>query len=238
MEVRLVMVRHGEADHNVKESQRAGSGFGVIDHYVLDGEKRICDSKLTETGRQQAQLVAERLKEEKIDLAASSDLRRARDTALAVVSRHSNSQVHTWKSARERFFGCFEKSPKLGMKLIGSQTFVEDFIEDRSLLTWRIPEGGESVVDLRTRITEEFLPQLVSQAGALKLERPTVLVASHGLFIKELHRILREKSSTGDNFGMENPVVNTSVSQYRLQVEREEIRDVKCDFYACGKHLQ
>ena len=238
MEVRLVMVRHGEADHNVKESQRAGSGFGVIDHYVLDGEKRICDSKLTETGRQQAQLVAERLKEEKIDLAASSDLRRARDTALAVVSRHSNSQVHTWKSARERFFGCFEKSPKLGMKLIGSQTFVEDFIEDRSLLTWRIPEGGESVVDLRTRITEEFLPQLVSQAAALKLERPTVLVASHGLFIKELHRILGEKSSTGENFGKGKFVVNTSVSQYRLQVDREEIRDVKCDFYACDKHLQ
>ena len=94
MEVRLVMVRHGEADHNVTESQRAGSGSGVIVHYVQDGEKRICDTELTETGRQQAQLVAERLKEEKIDLAASSDLRRARDTALAVVSRHTNiSQV-------------------------------------------------------------------------------------------------------------------------------------------------
>merc|ERR1711884_235423 len=235
MEVVLVMVRHGEADHNVTEDQRAGAGSGRIVNYVEDGEKRICDTELTETGRQQAHLVAERLKEEKIDLAAASDLRRARDTALAVASRHNNIQVHTWKSARERFFGCVEKNPKLGMKLIGSQTFVEDYIEDRSLLTWRIPEGGESVVDLRTRITAEFLPHLLSQARGLQLERPTVLVASHGLFIKELHRMLGEKSLTGrDNFGLENPVVNTAVSQYRLQVESGEIRDVKCDFYACG----
>ena len=232
------MVRHGEADHNVTETQRAGSGSGVIVHYVEDGEKRICDTELTENGRQQAQLVAERLKQEKIDLAAASDMRRARDTALAVVSRHNNIQVHTWKSARERYFGCFEKNPKLGMKLIMSQTFVEDYIEDRSLLTWRIPEGGESVVDLRTRITEEFLPQLVSEAAVLQLDHPCILVASHGLFINELNRILREKSSTGDNFGKEKRVANTSVSQYRLQVDREEITDVECDFYACDKHLQ
>ena len=232
------MVRHGEADHNVTEDQRAGAGSGVIVHYVEDGEKRICDTELTETGRRQAQLVAERLKVEKIDLAAASDLRRARDTALAVARLQNNIQVLTWKSARERFFGCFEKNPKLGMKLISSQAFVEDYIEDRSLLTWRIPEGGESVVDLRRRITEEFLPQLLSTAAGLKLERPRILVVSHGLFIKELHRVLGERSSTGDNFEVEKRVVNTSVSQYQLQVDSEKIREVECDFYACGKHLQ
>ena len=93
MEVILVMVRHGEADHNVTEAQRAGSGSGVIVHYVEDGEKRICDTELTETGRKQAKLVAERLKLEKIDLAAASDLRRARDTALAVAEQQNNLQV-------------------------------------------------------------------------------------------------------------------------------------------------
>ena len=239
MEVSLVMVRHGEADHNVTEAERAGSGSGVIVHYVEDGEKRICDTELTETGRRQAQLVAERLQQERIDLAAASDLRRARDTALAVARLHNNMQVHTWKSARERYFGCFEKNPKLAMKLISYQVFVEDYIEDRSLLTWKIPEGGESVVDVRTRITEEFLPQLVSQAAGLELKRPSILVASHGLFIKELHRILGEKSKTGDNFGLERPVVNTCVSQYQLQVDTSgQIRDVKCEVFACDKHLK
>ena len=93
MEVVLVMVRHGEADHNVTEEQRAGAGSGRIVNYVEDGDKRICDTELTENGRQQAQLVAERLRREKIDLAVSSDLKRARDTALAVVSRHNDIQV-------------------------------------------------------------------------------------------------------------------------------------------------
>ena len=94
------------------------------------------------------------------------------------------------------------------------------------------------MVDLRRRITEEFLPQLLSTAAGLKLERPRILVVSHGLFIKELHRVLGERSSTGDNFEVEKRVVNTSVSQYQLQVDSEKIREVECDFYACGKHLQ
>ena len=238
MEVSLVMVRHGEADHNVTEAERAGSGSGVIVHYVEDGEKRICDTELTETGRRQAQLVAERLQQERIDLAAASDLRRARDTALAVARLHNNMQVHTWKSARERYFGCFEKNPKLAMKLISYQVFVEDYIEDRSLLTWKIPEGGESVVDLRTRITDQFLPQLMSQARLASTDSPRVLVASHGLFIKELHRILGEKSSRSENFGLENPCGNTSVSQYQLEVEDGQVIDVVCDFFACSKHLK
>ena len=123
-------------------------------------------------------------------------------------------------------------------ELISSQMLVEDSIEHRSLLTWRIPEGGESVVDLRTRITAVFLPQLISAVAGLKLERPTVLVATHVIFIKELHRILGDKSISGDNFEMEKRFDNTSVSQYRLQVEREEITNAECDFYACGKHLQ
>ena len=132
-----MLVRHGEAKHNVAWS-------GVILDYLEDGEKRILDTELTDTGRRQAQLLAERLKQEKIDLVAASDLRRARDTALAVASPH-NIQVHTWKSARERYLGCFETNTELiGRELIRCQRFVEDNIADRSLLTWGIPEGGES----------------------------------------------------------------------------------------------
>ena len=238
MKVTLVLVRHGEADHNVTEAQRTGTGSGVIVNYIDDGEMHICDTELTQTGRQQARLVAQRLKDQKFDVAASSDLRRARDTALAVASLQQNLKVDQWKSARERFFGVFEKNPKLGMKLIMSQTFVEDYITDRSLLTWRIPEGGESVVDLRTRITDQFLPQLMSQARLASTDSPRVLVASHGLFIKELHRILGEKSSRSENFGLENPCGNTSVSQYQLEVEDGQVRDVVCDFFACSKHLK
>ena len=72
----------------------ATTSLKILHPCMEEGEKRVLDTELTETGRQQAQLLAERLKTEKIDLAATSDLRRARDTALAVVSRHNNiSQV-------------------------------------------------------------------------------------------------------------------------------------------------
>ena len=233
----MVLVRHGEADHNVTEDQRKGAGAGVIVNYIDDGEKHICDTELTESGRRQARLVAERLKAEKFDFAAASDLRRARDTALAVASLQ-HIEVAQWKSARERFFGVFEKDRKLGMKLIASQAFVEDYIKDRSLLTWRIPEGGESVVDLRSRISDQFLPQVVEQGRIIAKDQPKILVASHGLFIKEVHRILGEMSSNSENFEAEKPYVNTAVSQYQLDVDNGQIKNVVCDFFACAKHLE
>ena len=112
MRITLVLVRHGEADHNVPEEQRSGSGVFVND---------VIDTDLTENGREQARRVALRPKEERFDLVVSSDLRRARDTARAVASLHDNMEVNQWKSARERFFGVFEMNSKLGMKLMGAQ---------------------------------------------------------------------------------------------------------------------
>merc|ERR1712154_735883 len=229
MRITLVLVRHGEADHNVLQEQRSGSGV------ILN---EVIDTDLTENGREQARRVALRLKEERFDLVVSSDLRRGRDTARAVARLHDNMEVNQWKSVRERFYGVFEMNSELGMKLMGAQVFVEECITDRSLLTWRIPGGGESVMDLRTRITEQFLPHLMSEARLTARDNPRLLVTSHGLFIKELHRILGEKSSTAENFSVEKPCVNTSVSQYQLEVDHEQVKDVVCDFYSCDKHLQ
>ena len=70
MRITLVLVRHGEADHNVLQEQRSGSGV------ILN---EVIDTDLTENGREQARRVALRLKEERFDLVASSDLKRARD---------------------------------------------------------------------------------------------------------------------------------------------------------------
>merc|ERR1712154_331144 len=68
MEITLILVRHGQASHNVKGSE-------VIFNFKEEGENRVLDTDLTETGRQQAQKVAERLSQKKIDLAISSDLK-------------------------------------------------------------------------------------------------------------------------------------------------------------------
>ena len=68
--------------------------------------------------------------------------------------------------------------------LYGAQFIVEGAVEDRDLLTWRIP-NGESVVDVAQRV-QNFLQNLKQQVVKLPQQNVTVLVASHGLFIKVL----------------------------------------------------
>ena len=109
LEVSLLLVRHGEAEQNLKEST------AIID-FLEDGEKRLKDSELTETGRKQAELVAKRLKLEKIDLAAASDLRRARDTALTVAGQQNNLQVRDIS----RLCSHWSRSIKTVFALVGS----------------------------------------------------------------------------------------------------------------------
>ena len=80
MRVQLVVVRHGEADHNV--AIEAGQGPAL--RYTEDG---TLDSPLTSRGRDQVQLVGKRLEGERFDLAVSSDLVRAVDTGLAITGK-------------------------------------------------------------------------------------------------------------------------------------------------------
>lgn len=67
----LLLARHGQSDWN---AARRWQGFA--------------DRPLTERGRLQAEKLAERLADFPLDAIYSSDLERARDTALAVARRH------------------------------------------------------------------------------------------------------------------------------------------------------
>eukprot|EP00092_Neocalanus_flemingeri_P068534 GFUD01083782.1.p1 GENE.GFUD01083782.1~~GFUD01083782.1.p1 ORF type:complete len:276 (+),score=65.23 GFUD01083782.1:96-830(+) len=224
----LVCVRHGQADHNVR---------GNAPIFVFtEEEKPALNSDLTELGRQQAKLVAKRLATQKFDFAISSDLKRAKDTADPIASLNDTIEtVVEWKTVRERCFGIFER---IDPELCRSQLRVEDAIEDKDLLTWRIPKG-ESVVDLRTRV-EEFLRQLIRKSLTLPSKEPTILCVSHGLFLKELHRVLSRCGSSGPMFGQGDvSYPNTGVSQYRIGFgeAEEEIKQAECQVYACGDHL-
>eukprot|EP00092_Neocalanus_flemingeri_P002628 GFUD01002815.1.p1 GENE.GFUD01002815.1~~GFUD01002815.1.p1 ORF type:complete len:245 (+),score=49.10 GFUD01002815.1:116-850(+) len=225
----LVCVRHGQADHNVR---------GNAPIFVFtEEEKPALNSDLTELGRQQANLVAKRLSTQKFDFAISSDLKRAKDTADPIASLNETIEtVVEWKTVRERCFGIFEK---IDPELCRSQLRVEDAIKDKDLLTWRIPKG-ESVVDLRKRI-EEFVRQLIRKTQNLQSKEPTILCVSHGLFLKELHRVLSRFGSSGPMFGQGDvSYPNTGVSQYRIGFgeAEEEITQAECQVYACGDHLE
>ena len=68
----------------------------------------------------------------------------------------------------------------------------------------------------------------------------SVLLASHGLFLQELNRLLRDKAK--DKTNMEKTGVywnNTAVSEYCISVgDDDQINDVECSLFACNKHVQ
>ena len=125
---------------------------------------------------------------------------------------------------------------------------MENFIKDRDLLTWRPPGGGESIVDLRERLNNKFLPEIVSEARRVRSEtgEVAVLLVTHGLTMSEQHRILGDIASDKENFEMEDGEGrvkysdNTAVTRYQVEVEEEtnKIIDVKCLQYACNQHLK
>lgn len=131
--MRLIIVRHGETEENVKEIMM-GQSLG----------------KLTQKGKGQAKKAALRLKNEKIDIIFSSDLPRAEYTAKEVVKFHK-VPIHYTPELREKGAGIFEGRP------------VEELYEasNKSGLpkTQFKPEGGESFVDVKKR-AQKFLDKL------------------------------------------------------------------------------
>merc|ERR1711973_814689 len=240
MRITLTCVRHGEAAHNAPKTIRTDKP--PKPKYTDDG---VLDTPLTPLGLEQIEKVGTRLAEAKFDLAISSDLQRARDTALAVTKHHDGLKLDTWTCTRERQFGLIEKSVEHGNRLLVCLLQVEDFIKDRSELTWRIPEGGESVVDLRERIKNQFFPKLIETAKKYLGDQGdghcSILFADHSLFLKEMHMIFGEIANTETNFNNYHlSMANTAVSSYEIDVDstRGIITNVSCNLYACKKHLE
>ena len=109
----LTVVRHGEACHNVPYSELQESQF------KFEEDRKIVDSDLTEKGQIQANLVGARLKDEIFDAAITSDLKRAVQTAEAIIKQTSSiKKLDFWKSLRERYMGDLEGNLNLYLSLI------------------------------------------------------------------------------------------------------------------------
>ena len=116
---------------------------------------------------------------------------------------------------------------------------MENFIQDRTALTWRVPEGGESVMDLRARINVQLLPKLFSEASKRKSSK--VLFVSHGLVLMELHRMFGDISTKRENFdNYDKSIYNTAVTRYDIDVEdrTDNIVNIHCSLFACYEHLK
>lgn len=169
---RLVVVRHGESEANVRQ--------------VFAGQS---DSPLTATGRRQAEAVAAALAKEPITRVFSSDLARARDTASAIARRHG-LRVEETPALRE-----WDVGDLVGLSREDTQARYGDvrpFFAPGS----RVP-GGESFEDVVGRVTgflEEIAPQVLGETVCLVAHGMTNRIIA-GYYLGTLPRIAQGNSA-------------------------------------------
>jgi alpha-ribazole phosphatase len=155
---KLILVRHGQTVWN-KELKYQGH----------------TDIELSAEGQQQAELVADRLKDEKVAAVYSSDLTRAFVTAQTIAGRH-NLPVTTIPELRELKFGEWEG---LTYKAIS-----EGWPAEMGLLYTHTDEvqipGGETFRELKDRAAGA-VAKLIEQH-----RNETIVVVSHGGTIRTI----------------------------------------------------
>lgn len=196
--MRLILTRHGQSDGNVK---RTISGFS--------------ESALTDLGRKQATLLANRLADENIIAAFSSDLSRASDTAREVLKFHSKVRLEETTLLRERNFGIYEQQPL--------RHFLAD-LDSFNGTYWEFqPVNGETLPELEVRATD-FLSQLTGSYA-----EKTILVCGHHSINKMLlHCLLKRNQTDWMGFTQGNTCVNI------IEVSSHTAREVLMN---CTAHL-
>lgn len=157
----LILVRHGETEWNV---QRRFQGQA--------------DVPLSELGKRQAELVAERFAGKPIDAIYASDLKRAWETA-SLIAKKIGLEVLSEPRLRELKFGIlegltFEEAEKQHPEVIAA--WLEDFNN--------IPQGAETIDQFNTRIVS-LLDELKSEH-----DEQVVLLVGHGGSLSEILRVV------------------------------------------------
>ncbi len=154
--MRLYIIRHGETDWNVKGR--------------LQGQT---DTPLNEKGIRLAEITAEGMKEISFDLAITSPLERARQTAEIVLGERRTPVLEDWRIAEIRFgpwegLGCRKENFQI------PDPGFEDFYQNP--FHYQPPEGGESVKEVCER-AREFFHEVI---GNPLWKDKTILIATHG----------------------------------------------------------
>ena len=174
--MKLYFVRHGESEANTLR--------------VISNRESLYG--LTEAGKQQATLLAERLKDVTLTAIYSSPILRARETA-EILSQAFYLPYQITEVLREYDCGILEeKSDEESWKLHGE--IAEDWTQNHNHL--RKPEGGESFLEIKKRFipfiesfTQNGLHQedhilLVSHGGLLQLMLPEILTNIDHAFVR------------------------------------------------------
>jgi broad specificity phosphatase PhoE len=153
----LILARHGQTAWNVVEVFRGRSGVD-----------------LDETGLKQAELLADYLRERRIEAVYSSPLQRALKTARAIASRHKLKVVIT-QGLNDLKFGEWEGLPVTEVREKYVTLFTE-WVEQPHLV--EIP-GGEGLDDVTGRVLNLVNDIVMRHKG-------TVVLVSH----RVVHKVL------------------------------------------------
>lgn len=145
---KLFIVRHGETVDNVS--------------LIIQGQTQ---GQLTPNGYRQAELLAARLKNEKIDRIFSSDLSRSKETTEAII-REVPLAIEFRADLRERAFGEFEGRTIEEYQIYASSS-MQSFDEVK-------PPGGESIQEMLSRC-HALIEYLKSNC-----REQSVLLSAHG----------------------------------------------------------
>ena len=179
---RIIAVRHGETAWNV--AARIQGQLDVV---------------LNETGRWQARRVGEALAAEAISTVYTSDLGRAHETAQSIGAA-TGVPVAPDRGLRERCFGLFEGK---------TFTEIEETWPDQAhnwrkrIPEWQPPEGGESLIQLRERVTRTV------QALASRHAGEQIVVVAHGGVLDALYRVAtRQEVNAPRTWELPNGAIN------------------------------
>ncbi|WP_338778486.1 histidine phosphatase family protein [Metabacillus sp. FJAT-52054] len=189
---KLGIVRHGLTEWNM-EGRAQGSS----------------DIPLHEQGIKEAEMLAERLKEEDWDLLYSSPLLRAKQTADFISKKLGGLEVVTDERIRETGGGEIEGT-------------TEAERVEKWGTGWRELDLGREQSGQVTKRGVEFVEELLE-----KHPGKNILMVTHGSFIRHLLKELTPMNEESE------PLKNTSITHLLLDDSKWS-----CGLYNCTKHLE
>jgi 2,3-bisphosphoglycerate-dependent phosphoglycerate mutase len=178
----LYVFRHGQTDDNA--------------NYIFSGWR---ESELTQEGKDQALILADKLKDKKIERLISSPQIRAIETMKIVMSKNENAKnlpIETDERIKERSYGDFTGKSKLEIQLKDP----EDLKKIRRSYDF-VPPNGESIEMVCKRV-EEFCEELVKGLNGTKTN---VAISCHGNSIRGFRKYF-ENLSEEETARIETPL--------------------------------
>ncbi len=202
---KIILIRHGQSVGNATKT--------ILGHTDLD---------LSELGYKQAEVTANELKNEKIDLIYSSDLKRAYNTALFHANLR-NLEVKTSQNLREVYLGAWEGQTIDSIIAKWGRKAVEvDWLSNFGIFSF--PEG-EKIMDAGRRFYNEVYKIASENPGN------TILIASHAAVIRAFWSIISDIAP--EDIAMKLPFASNA-SYSICYLENDKIIPFE---YSIDKHL-